>query len=334
MFSVRSVGWLVCGACIAFMGGCGNQPARVLAPGHAARASAPDRLHRAADPDGQIPCNPSYVGPVLTLFGPGLEFHYPTGGYCPCPEAQVPIDVPEHETVTFHWSADASGGCTNVRSYRWALDIEDVTDETPRIDEATDLKHWSAPSVASSATVGPFTIPVPPAPNVHYLSIEATDGIGYRSLGILRITVVEAVNRPPEVQSATAELAVDGPANGEFSPVHIGGVTDPDGDAVTITVTGITQDEPLLGFGQRPTCPDARIDDGAASVRRERSGLGNGRVYTIEFVATDGHGGESHGTVEVCIPRDHSPGGCIRDPLVVNSLESCEPLVAHRANRP
>ena len=319
MFSVHTVRWLVCGACIGLMSGCSNDSARVLAPQHAVRTTA-DRLHRAHDTEGQIPCNPSYVGPVLTLFGPGLEFHYPTGGYCPaCPETQVPIDVPEHQTVTFHWSADASGGCTGIHSYRWALDIQDPFDNTPRADEATDLAHWSAPSLATSATVGPFI-----APSVHYLWIDAEDGIGYRSLGILRINVVAAVNRPPEVQSATAELTVEGPANGEFSPVQIGGVTDPDGDAVTIAVIGITQDEPLLGRGNRPTCPDARIDGGAALVRRERSAFGNGRVYTIEFVATDGHGGASHGTAEVCVPHDHSPRGCIRDALVVNSLDSCE----------
>ena len=185
----------------------------------------------------------------------------------------------------------------------------------------------------SSATVGPFTISQG-APNVHYLLIDALDGVGYRSLGILRINVVANVNHPPEVQSATAELIVEGPPNGDFSPVHIGDVTDPDGDPVTIAVTGITQDEPLLGRGNRPTCPDARIDRGAASVRRERSGFGNGRVYTIEFMATDGHGGASHGTADVCIPHDHSPRGCIRDPLVVNSLDSCEPPVARGTSSP
>jgi len=225
--------------------------------------------------------------------------------------------------VTFRWSGDASSGCTDIRAYRWTLDIADLFDQTPRIDEATDLSHWSTPSLASSATVGPFTISQG-APNVHFLLIDARDGVGYRSLGTLRINVVAAVNRPPDVQSATAELTVEGPANGEFSPVQIGGVTDPDGDAVTIAVIGITQDEPLLGRGNRPTCPDARIDGGAALVRRERSAFGNGRVYTIEFVATDGHGGASHGTAEVCVPHDHSPRGCIRDALVVNSLDSCE----------
>jgi hypothetical protein len=242
----------------------------------------------------------------------------------------VPVDVPEHQAVTFQWSADASGGCTDIRWYSWSLDIADVDDQTPRIDEATDLAHWSARSLATSATIGPFTISQN-EPNVHRLYIDASDGLGYRSLGILRITVVEAVNRPPDVQSATAERTAAGSPNGGFSPVLIGGVTDPDGDAVAITVTGITQDEPLVGRGERPTCPDATIRNGAATVRRERSGTGNGRVYTIEFTAADGKGGVSRGSAEVCIPHDRSPShACVRDPLVVNSLASCEEAVAGR----
>jgi hypothetical protein len=146
--------------------------------------------------------------------------------------------------------------------------------------------------------------------------------------------VVEGVNRPPDVRSATAALTVEGAPNGDFSPVRIGNVSDPDGDAVTISVTGITQDEPLLAPGQLPTCPDGRIDGGAAAVRRERLGTGNGRVYTLDFVARDGRGGESHGTAEICIPRGHSPGDCIRDPLVVNSLDGCERPVARGPSSP
>src|SRR5438093_9220545 len=132
MFSVHTVRWMVCGVCIALMSGCSKDTARVLSPHHPARATG-DLVRRAHDSEGQIPCNPSYAGPVLTLFGPGLEFHYPTGGYCPaCPGAEVPIDVPEGRTVTFRWSADASSGCTDIRAYRWTLDIADLFDQTPR----------------------------------------------------------------------------------------------------------------------------------------------------------------------------------------------------------
>jgi TolB protein len=69
-----------------------------------------------------------------------------------------------------------------------------------------------------------------------------------------------------------------------FQAVALSGATDPDGDAVTITIDGVTQDEPV---GRRP---DART--GAASnevyLRAERRPRGDGRVYRIAFTASDG----------------------------------------------
>ena len=329
MLSVPTLRWLPAALSLSLLVGCRSDFSRVLAPRQAARTAA-GTLTRAAEPQGQGPCDASYPGPVISLFGPGLEFHYPTGGYCPsCPGAEVPLDVPENHAVTFHWSADASAGCTDILGYRWALDLADVFDETPRINEATDFAHWSTPSLASSATVGPFVM-TQGAPDFRYLYVEARDGVGYRSLGIVRIHVVADTNHNPDVSSATAALLAPGPPNGSFSPVRISDVTDPDGDAVTITVIGVSQDEPLLGRGTRPTCPDGRLTQGIAAVRRERSGFGNGRVYTIEFVATDGHGGSTHGTANVCIPHDFGHDACTRDPLIVNSLESCDGPVTCR----
>jgi hypothetical protein len=40
-----------------------------------------------------------------------------------------------------------------------------------------------------------------------------------------------------------------------------------------------------------------------AQVRAERSGNGNGRVYTIYFTASDGHGGSTPGQVKVKVPK-------------------------------
>jgi len=96
---------------------------------------------------------------------------------------------------------------------------------------------------------------------------------------------------------------------------------------VTITFTGITQDEPVNARGDGNTCPDARIENGAASVRAERAGTsgapGNGRVYAIAFTASDGRGGECSGSVTVCVPRDQGQRVCIDDGQKYNSLGPC-----------
>jgi hypothetical protein len=81
------------------------------------------------------------------------------------------------------------------------------------------------------------------------------------------------------------------------------GVTVPDGAPVTITITGITQDESVNGQGDGRTCPDAvGIGTETALVRAERTGAGDGRVYHIGFRADDSHGGQCVGTVTVCVP--------------------------------
>ena len=87
-------------------------------------------------------------------------------------------------------------------------------------------------------------------------------------------------------------------------PVHIQGIEDPDGGPVTVRVTNITQDEPV-GKGKGDDSCDASIDkDGNASVRARRDGNGDGRVYHVTFVATDGTGASCEGSVELCVPHD------------------------------
>jgi hypothetical protein len=62
-------------------------------------------------------------------------------------------------------------------------------------------------------------------------------------------------------------------------------------------------------------CPDAYIppDSPTAYVRVERSGAGNGRVYTIYFTASDGRGGSCQGSGKVSVPHDASGGSVIDD---------------------
>ena len=93
---------------------------------------------------------------------------------------------------------------------------------------------------------------------------------------------------------------------------------------VSITVTGITQDEPVNGSGDGNSCPDATgIGTDTARLRAERSAKGDGRVYHVSFVASDGEGDQCSGTVAVCVPRD-VPSGCIDEgPLVDSTVSVC-----------
>ncbi len=105
------------------------------------------------------------------------------------------------------------------------------------------------------------------------------------------------------------------PPNHKLVPVTIRGVRDPQGDPVTLTITAITQDEPLDGRGDGDTTPDALgVGTSTAMLRAERMGGGNGRVYEISYVTTDSGMVVCSGKVQVCVPKSQGKGAhCIDD---------------------
>lgn len=126
--------------------------------------------------------NPGTAGPAFTLYGATFNYRYSIPTYS-LSAYQVPVTLLPNATTTVNWTAVANLGAS-VIAYRWALDIADVFDDTPRIDEATDLTHWSAPSLETvSATVGHFG----PGES-HVLYVDAKDSNGLKSLAMVHIT--------------------------------------------------------------------------------------------------------------------------------------------------
>jgi len=139
----------------------------------------------------------------------------------------------------------------------------------------------------------------------------------------LNVTITFAPNQAPDCSQIHADSSILWPANHQLRQVGLVGATDPDGDAVTITITGVTQNEPTDGLGDGDSSPDATPGGSSNTVmlRAERSGLGDGRVYQVSFTASDGHGGTCSGTTTVGVP--HDPGTAPVDSgLSVNSLGS------------
>ncbi len=102
------------------------------------------------------------------------------------------------------------------------------------------------------------------------------------------------------------------PPNHKLVEVGIQGVTDPGGPPVAVTVTGVRQDEPVNGLGDGNTAPDAVLTGSSVRLRAERSGLGDGRVYHLDFTATAG-GRSCQGSVTVCVPHDQGQGAVCVD---------------------
>jgi hypothetical protein len=128
------------------------------------------------------------LGPTICMFNEFFQFCYPSGGYASDPTRYFNVEVPADQRVTFNWLAIPPAGA-DIRFYRWCMDINDLTDETPRYDENLDWYHWSRHSLlTTSATVGKFVN----NGEEHLFYIEAEDNNGLRSLGIIRFTVVRA----------------------------------------------------------------------------------------------------------------------------------------------
>ena len=110
-------------------------------------------------------------------------------------------------------------------------------------------------------------------------------------------------NRLPDCASVVAAPASLFPPNRHFEPVRLMGASDPDGDTIELSVTGVSQDEPVTGRGDS-TAPDARLGNGdQLDLRAERSPQGDGRVYQIVFRASDGRDGACTGEARVEVPR-------------------------------
>jgi len=139
------------------------------------------------------------------------------------------------------------------------------------------------------------------------------------------INVRPTLNLPPACGNAFASPGEIWPPNHKKTyNVNVRGVVDPDSDDVSITITGILQDEPTNTNGDGNTWIDGGgVNTSRAWVRAERMGGENGRVYQILFSATDNQGGSCTGSVSVGVPHDQGKGpavdsGCRWDSTVKN----------------
>jgi trimeric autotransporter adhesin len=130
------------------------------------------------------------------------------------------------------------------------------------------------------------------------------------------------VNAPPDCSGLEASPNRLWPPNHKLRVVSVSGATDPEGDSITTTVTGVTQDEPVNGLGDGDTSPDAVLGPASHQVRlrAERSGTGDGRVYRIGVTATDELGLSCSSTVRVAVPHDRAHAPVDSAPPSFNSL--------------
>ena len=199
------------------------------------------------------------------------------------PTANAGADQQVHEdtvvTLDGRGSRDADG---DPLAYRWTqvqgtpIALSDFTSPQPR---------FTAPAVG-------------PAGETLAFDLVVNDGFADSAADRVIVGVLDA-EHPPVCAAASASPARLWPPNHKLVPIHVAGVSHDDFD---IRIVKVTQDEPVSGTGDGDADPDAVIDGDAVSVRAERSGTGNGRVYRITFTASSVAGGSCTGTVAVEVP--------------------------------
>lgn len=237
-------------------------------------------------------------------------------------------------THAIHPNAHPSVG-TILSSALYAVDFE-VTSAT--VDSATlDIYFLVDNQLGDTANEGVFINGIPVAntkggsfgadnsflgrditsmlnPGTNTLYVLGVDVGGPSGLQFhVDINVESNPNTAPDVNNAQSSTTALWPPNNKMVPVTVQGVTDADGDAVSITITSIMQDEKT---GKEADASGVGTD--TASVRAERDGKGDGRVYHIFFTADDGNGGITAGMVTVSVPHDQSgspavDGGALYD---------------------
>jgi hypothetical protein len=151
-----------------------------------------------------------------------------------------------------------------------------------------------------------FTDALPLGTNT--LQVMVTDSTEYCASCDTTVTVVDTT--PPVIVSANASPSTLWPPNHRMVKVTVHAqVTDKCG-RTTWKIIDVESNEPVNGQGDGNTEPDWQIlGDHTVDLRAERSGTGNGHIYTITIQAVDQAGNLSNPTtVTVNVPKSQGRG--------------------------
>ena len=137
----------------------------------------------------------------------------------------------------------------------------------------------------------------------HVLTLSATDDSG--NTGIDNVTVEAVDTMPPEI-SVSVVPDIMWPPNHKYVDVEtVVTVYDTGDPSPTLILVSVTSNEADNGKGDGSTTNDIVIlGDTLFKLRAERSGRGQGRVYTITYRATDASGNSAEASVTITVPHN------------------------------
>lgn len=126
-----------------------------------------------------------------------------------------------------------------------------------------------------------------------------------------RILPVSVMSHPSVIENVVASPNVLWPPNHKMVDVEINvEVSGTSGGMAACHILSVSSNEPEKGSGDGDASPDWEITgDLTLKLRAERSGKGDGRIYTVVVECTDESGNVSSSPVTIVVPRDQRKGG-------------------------
>lgn len=135
----------------------------------------------------------------------------------------------------------------------------------------------------------------------HTLTLTVKDSFGIASEDAVTVKVVDTT--APSIVGEATDKTVLGPPNHQMVDVLISYEATDAVSAVSSSLS-VTSNEAVNDTGDGNTAPDWEVLDAHhVRLRAERSGVGDGRVYTITITATDAAGNSSTRSLTVRVPK-------------------------------
>jgi hypothetical protein len=234
-------------------------------------------IHTTLNPDGEI--RGQLIPAIVSNGPPTISCAATSTVECGTPATvNVLVSDPDGDPMTVVWSANGVSFHTNT---------------------------LAASSPGSSVNLS-ANISLPLGTNV--VTVTTTDTVNNTASCSTVITVVDTI--PPVITSVTASPATIWPPNHKMVAVQVRAVVTDICGPTTWKIVSVSSNEATNGRGDGNTSPDWTITgDHTVSLRAERSGRGNGRIYTITVQAMDAAGNVSEQkSVTVTVPHSRGRG--------------------------
>ncbi len=160
---------------------------------------------------------------------------------------------------------------------------------------------------------------------VHTVTVTAGSG------ETCSFTITVNDTESPVLTAITQPIVMNGAPNHKYQSFAVSQLVTTVTDNCTnlstadVRITKVTSDEAENGDDDGDTFNDIVIGDNCSTVmlRRERNGLGNGRVYTIYMSVTDASGNTGMATAYVQVPLNPASGPAIADAPQYEVMATC-----------